>query len=217
MRQKSRAEEKGAWDETNGKGEWRSKGDGKGSKGFKGTCNICGKFGHTAVDCRSKKGAYGIEEEDAKELSEEDEQVVPCGGVWLAGSVEMKNVTEVGDTYNKHVNAVRRAALDSPRVTESNLLAGYGGGNSPEESVFASSGLTRLVSERVHQKRSSIDSNQTGEGEVEKFIGGLGTKASEDICALQFHMTDSTKMLASVGKITEAGNEARERKATSKI
>eukprot|EP00974_Lingulodinium_polyedra_P017548 1702124-Lingulodinium_polyedra.AAC.1 len=64
-----------------------------------------------------------------------------------------------------------------------------------------------LKENRFYELGDACENERRDIGCVEEIPIGMLDKVEKDVCTMQFHMTEAKKMLASVAKITETGNE----------
>jgi hypothetical protein len=165
-------------------GQKGGKGDGKG-KGYQGSCFHCGQFGHKAIECPNWwKQKTAMANEVMEEMAEENAEI---GGVWMIGSVEMKS--------EKRTRTSNRFQVLS------------------ETSDMETDSLPELVdsdSEEENQRgQEDPEDSEVDEDEEDRWISQVEEKKENVKCGMQFHVTDAKKLLASVAKMTEAGNEVR--------
>ena len=178
-----------------GKGAWIP-GEGGGGKGYQGDCWQCGKKGHKAAGCRSALAAASktdiVQEEDEMEVQE---HVTPVGGVWRMA-------------YN--VEVVHKNSFDGMEVTDSEDL----------DEMVCKSCEWEMVGGRWKKEKKKRGKNLQGpcsraafsqaaaaqqKGIKEVLIANVSLP--KDTCAMNFHVTDAIRILASVNKLVVAGNE----------
>lgn len=166
----------------------KDSGKGGGGKGYQGTCFNCGKVGHKAWECRSGKRINAIEEHE-----DEDEEVqaaaVEIGTVWNIGAVEVNKVDKM-DLDEKPKTKTVQITLDS----------GAGASCWPQN-------LLKKIP--MHAKDKGVRFKAANGTEL-KYHGTKNVKFRVDgddgVCELKFHVTDTTKPLASASAIAMMGN-----------
>jgi hypothetical protein len=176
----------------NGKGG-KGKGDGKGKgggKGYQGACYNCGKIGHKAWECRGGKGVNAVDED------EDQEQVT-------ANSVEIGTIWSIGAVSTIDVQKVEAMeAEDDPKTKKIEITLDSGAGAScwPR-------GLLKKVPLKPKMKGMRF---RAANGSELKYYGTKSIRFTADggggECDMNFHVTDTTKPLASAMAVTRMGN-----------
>jgi hypothetical protein len=187
--EKEKGKGKGKGKTNDGKG--KGKGKGAGGKGYQGTCFKCGKVGHKANECWGQaRTAYGVDIEDDEEEGGLEQGEREVGGVWMVGNVETKYEHQERDG-EEWQEMRRKKKLD----------------------------WKDMQPMRVKVPQNMLEENRfwTGEDDADNcklwlaneiFIGSVDG-VNKDVCAMNFHLTRSKRILASVAKITEAGNDVK--------
>ena len=163
--------------------------DGGKGKGYQGTCFNCGKVGHKAWECRSKR-VDAVDEEEV-----EDEGVpagmVEIGTVWNVGAVEVE------------VNKVDMDVDEGPKTKTVQITLDSGAG--------ASCWPQNLLKKVPMQAKDKGVKFRAANGVEMKYHGTKNIKFKVDsnggLGELKFHVTDTTKPLASAASITKMGNK----------
>ena len=173
-----------------GGGKDSSKGGKSTGKGYQGTCYTCGKVGHKAWECRSGKQIGAVTEDDDDESDEVQAGAVEIGTVWNIGGVE--------------VNKIERMEIDEdPKVKKVEITIDSGAGAScwPEK-------LLKKIPMLAKDKGVKF---KAANGTELKYYGTKNIKFQasgvEGICDMKFHVTDTTKPLASAAAIVKMGNK----------
>jgi hypothetical protein len=193
-------------------GQGNQKGMGK---GYQGSCFTCGQKGHKAAECQARRTNNVEAEEEADTGTKE------IGGIWLMG-----HVGKVVETHNRfsHLEQSEAENEDEEKWKEvtgkkgTKLFDGRSRINLTTRNLKGS--LPKLTG--ISKPRMPTVSGGTSEspGKVIAAVEKVGTgdelpgrliaaanKVQTGVCQMTFHITDATKMLASVNKMTEAGNE----------
>jgi hypothetical protein len=157
-------------------------------KGYQGTCFVCNKVGHKAWECRSKR-VNAVDEEQ-----EEDED-----GAVAAGHVEINTVWSIG-AVAVEVNGMEVEKELKTKNVQITLDSGAGASCWPEK-------LLKGVPMKPKDKGVKF---KAANGAELKYHGTKYVRfkvgAGGDIGELKFHVTDTTKPLASAAAITKMGN-----------
>ena len=195
-----------------------------GGKGYQGSCWTCGVVGHKSAECRTNRTNLVETEEEETEQPNTRE----IGGVWLmhVAKVQTKNryqaltqeeeeESEEGGGEQDH----RKENVKANRVTgrkwkklqhlpktvtrcQSHFSPSVDPGSLPtQESPKSKIHLTRKESVITKHDAESKDVNV-----VEKLVAAAH-RTETAVCQMTFHLTDASKILASVNKMAETGNE----------
>ena len=174
-----------------GKGSFGYQGEKGKGKGYQGTCWHCGKTGHKQAECRSMVGAVEQNADGQTDVNE-----VEIGGLWYMGNIDCidgRSKTDV-PTRNRF-NALQEEDVDEQMATLSfdDFSCKECGTDEFDDGYVEQKNMRRKKKERQWKKF-----------EVDILVA---EKAPVDaMCAMTFNVTDATKILASVSKMTEAGN-----------
>ena len=183
-----------------GKGGGKDYGKGGKSfgKGYQGTCFICGKVGHKAWECRSGKQVGAVDEE------EDEEEHHHCHEV-PAGSVEIGTVWNIGGVECCHdVNGVKTEKMmvdKGAKVKKVEITVDSGAGAScwPEKLLKKVPMMAKDKGVRF-KAANGTELKYHGTKNIKFQVGGKG------MCDMRFHVTDTTKPLASAAAIAKMGN-----------
>ena len=179
------------------------KGSGKGYQGF---CFGCGKQGHKAAECRSRRTDL-VESEQM----EEEPATKEIGGIWLMGHVD-----KLVETHNRYQEleeggeSTEFTEEEGPAFTKvkDRKRKPTFTGNSKINLTTRNTGLPK--SKTITKKLVANVTKETGGEQVanltEKLIANAD-RVNSAVCQMTFHMTDVNKILASVTKMTEVGNQ----------
>jgi hypothetical protein len=185
-----------------------TKGKGKGYQGF---CFNCGKQGHKAAECRSRKtNSVEIEEEGGTDTEERE-----VGGVWLMGHVgklietnnrfgPLSQIDEDDDDWTTVGNP------NKPGKPEKKSKISLTTRNLKGATIAKPRIATYPISKKPESSRPEIV-------ETVKLIANVDAKVDSAICQMTFHVTDANRILASVNKMTDVGNEVNFNKRRSYI
>jgi hypothetical protein len=194
-----------------------------GGKGYQGTCWTCGIVGHKSAECRARPA-------NLVEAEEEEAEVVTraIGGVWLMHVDKVKTsnqyqaLTQADEEEEEeeeqeegsHWVEVRRKVV---KKVKTNRVTGRNWKKVEFPRTFTEplpSDHPKALSPFVRVQRSP--ENKKSVNVVEKLIAAA-TRTETAVCQMTFHLTDACKILASVNKMTETGNEVVFNKARSFI
>lgn len=171
-----------------GKGGKDSGKGGGGGKGYQGACFNCGKVGHKAWECRAEKRIHAIDEQE----DENDE--VP------AGAVEIGTIWNIGAVQVNGVNKMEVDDVAKTKAVQITLDSGAGASCWPQK---------LLPKVPMHAKDKGVRFRAANGTEL-KYYGTkhIKFKVGSDggVGELKFHVTDTTKPLASAAAITRMGN-----------
>lgn len=175
-----------------GKGGGRDMGKGKGAvKGYQGACFNCGKIGHKAWECRSGRQVGAVDEEDDEE--EVQANSVEIGTVWNIAAVDANKIERMD--VDEGMKGVRTKGI------EITIDSGAGASCWP-------SGLLKKVPMRPKDKGVRF---KAANGTELKYHGTkyikFQPKDGGGECEMKFHVTDTTKPLASAAAIVKMGNK----------
>ena len=186
---------KGGKADGKGKGNYFGKGgksDGKGKgpgKGYQGACFTCGKIGHKAWECRGGRPVGAVEEEDDDE--EEPAGSVEIGTVWNVGAVDVQ-VAKV-----ERMDVDEKSKMKSVEIT---IDSGAGASCWPQN----------LLKKVPMQPKAKGVRFKAANGTELKYHGTKNIKFQTNgeggVCDMKFHVTDTTKPLASAAAIAKMGN-----------
>jgi hypothetical protein len=178
-----------------GKGGGKDSGKGGKSmgKGYQGTCFNCGKLGHKAWECRGGRQVGAVDEED-----DEYEEVRAV----QAGSVEIGTVWNIGGV-ECCVDKVEPMMVDeAPKTKKIEITVDSGAG--------ASCWPSRLLKKVPMMAKDKGVRFRAANGTELKYYGTKNIQfqatGGEGICDMRFHVTDTTKPLASAAAIVKMGN-----------
>jgi hypothetical protein len=211
---------KSTWTPMNqGNPGYNPKGGGKGfgGKGYQGNCFTCGQKGHKAAECQARRT-------NSVETAEEEETITrEVGGVWLMG-----HVSKVVETHNRFqgltrkeeeqdddwqpVTSTRKAKVFPSKarvnLTTRNICDRHNQPTSKKKVVSLPGAHPRehVVKKTLPVEKviASVERAESTEEMVEKLVAS--TDRTSAVCQMTFHVTDANKVLASVTKMTEAGN-----------
>jgi hypothetical protein len=195
-----------------------SKGTGK---GFKGNCFKCGKQGHRALDCR-------VRDANSVDEVEDDSEEAEIGGVWMIGAIDVELPFQKLKTRRKYVSISNKfgalAEEEEPLLTKhvwtnpvvravrfdhegkgSSAMAGpraaaaKSANNKSAATVSSDKSAATVSSAKVPSQ------NQVHIGSVES-VGAVESQKMTRLSALDFHVADVKKPLASAVKVARAGN-----------
>jgi hypothetical protein len=176
-----------------GKGGKDSGKGGASGKGYQGACFNCGKIGHKAWECRSGKGIHAVEEQE-DEKDEVPAGAVEIGTIWNIGAVQVNGIKkmEVDDEGWQTVSKTQ-----SVQIT---LDSGAGASCWPQ----------KLLPKVPIQEKDKGVRFRAANGTELKYYGTKHIKfkvgSNGGVGELKFHVTDTTKPLASAAAITKMGN-----------
>ena len=179
-------------------GDDKGKGKGKfgvgkrnppGVYGYQGTCWLCNKVGHKQAECPLRQ-TNNVEEHhhaDCAAAPKEESAGALCGGIWMVAHVgSQAKVSKARDPM--------KIEIDHP-VKIQNRFSEF------EEEGYGD-GLVRHIG---HIEESSATPPTAAVQAVEH---DRCYDASSP-CGMTFHLTDAKRMLASVARVTEAGNDVK--------
>ena len=177
-------------------------GKGGGGKGYQGSCWTCGMKGHKSAECRrgapqgKGAGTFGLWAEE----EETSQQVVPVGGVWFMGNVE---------TVYEHKNMFKELEQQHEQVVEEeenhNNFQDVVHNSKPKKTKKRIWKLLKFDEEKKPKEKEAQVRIQRDN--ISERLICVAEKVDHGICAMQFHVTDASKYLASVNRLVEAGNE----------
>ena len=202
-----------------GKGTTESKG-GKGGKkgggkgGFRGNCFKCGKTGHRAIDCWS---ANAVEQDPVEEDANEHADL---GGVWVIGAVDArwpKPVSECLLSRNRyHALQDESEELEHGITAERDLQLGEQHDVETPRPMFleygarSARGSTRtwrcLRPHDAKEARSEMGLKANAESWTVPVMAVAGGRTMTRRSAIEFHVADVRRPLASAAKMIQAGN-----------
>lgn len=162
---------------------YQEKGGGKG-KGYQGKCFTCGRVGHKAWECQNSVGAHAVSEE--YDQNEVQAGAVEVGTIWSIGAVDVGKV-------EKKTSEVVEVTLDS----------GVGANCWPEGMLPEVPIKPRALGVRFVAANGQ-DLAYHGRKDIRFRAAESGGKGT--VCQMQFHVTNSTKPLASAAAVVKAGN-----------
>jgi len=173
---------------------------GKGATAFRGECWKCGKTGHRAVECRARQA--NMVEEDGANKEDQDQEV---GGLWTIGAIEVQAVdhevpvsTHSGPAFHQVPVSTRSGSTfhEVPVSTRS-------GSTFHEVPVSTRSGSTFRRGSLVHKNPYGVLADDDDEVEV---MAVDPAKPMTRMSAIEFHVADVKKPLASAARMVKAGN-----------
>jgi hypothetical protein len=177
-------------------------------KGYQGSCFNCGQKGHKAAECTTKRT-------NSVEATEEEEGITKeVGGVWLMGHVD-----KIIETRNRFENLTR----EENEVTEDdqNWQTVTGAAKNRKFNNKAKINLTtrnlRITQKKEGASPKASPSTVLEKNDLTEKLIASAEKVNTAVCQMTFHVTDANKVLASVNKMTEAGNQVNFNKRRSYI
>ena len=156
-------------------------------KGYQGACFNCGKVGHKAWECRRRKQVGAVDEENYGN----DE------GEVQAGAVESGTIWNIGVEINK---VQKMEAENDPKTKAIEITLDSGAG--------ASCWPAKLLKNIPMKEKDKGVRFKAAYGTEQKNYGTKNIKfqSEGEICDMKFHVTDTTKPLASAAAIAKMGN-----------
>ena len=213
----------GKGDNVSGKAGHRQslKGAGKG-KGYQGECWKCGKPGHKQWECRGGRSVGAIDEEADEEFDDGAVETIPQGAVsvWRINHVETQNMfqdltsdddSDAGDYME--INAVTVDDKDgmikkSKSKRKVTLDSGAGASCLPKHWV---PNVPLKPKKKGVKFVAAEGSNMEYHGRRDLRFRALRSEGGcikrGSLAAMEFHVTNSNKALASAVDIVEAGND----------
>ena len=190
----------GGKDSGKGGGKGGGKDSGKGGKssgkGYQGTCYNCGKVGHKAWECRSGKQVGAVDEEE-EEGEEVQAGAVEIGTVWNVGGVECcRDFHGVNGVKAEKMMIDREAKVKKIEIT---IDSGAGASCWPEKLLRKLPMMAKDKGVRF-KAANGTELKYHGTKNIKFQVGGKG------MCDMRFHVTDTTKPLASAAAIAKMGN-----------
>ena len=152
-----------------------------------------------------RRGAYGVGEDDAEQCEEQEviAEIAETGTEWMIGSIN----EEPAIIENCASPGRESMRVEAPQILKMNRY--FIEDDDADEVHDPEDGANKeSANASMNIKNESKDLQEVSSQDIIRMIGGVN-ELEEDMCALQFHLTEATKMLASVSKITQAGNEVR--------
>ena len=196
-----------------------------GGKGYQGTCWTCGMVGHKSAECRGGTMRANLVEAEGEETEVTTRAI---GGVWLMNVNKVKTsnqyqaLTQADEEEEKEEEQEEGGHwIEAKRKAVKKIKANRVTGRNWKEVEF-----TRNFTEHSpssHPKALPPSNRTQGSPEekrdvnvVEKLIAAAA-RTETAVCQMTFHLTDASKILASVNKMTETGNEVTFNKVRSYI
>jgi hypothetical protein len=216
-----------------------------GGKGYQGTCWTCGMVGHKSAECRTSRTNLVEAEEEETEAStreiggvwimhvakvqtknryqtltrtEEEGEEGEGQGEQDHHAEDVKTNRVTGRKWKKIQHSPEaetyRQACFSPIVDPGLLPAPHSPKLTDPGTDWETQRKTRLP--RKGSLITGLDSRRKDVNVVEKLVAAA-SRTETAVCQMTFHLTDANKILASVNKMTETGNEVVFNKARSFI
>jgi hypothetical protein len=202
------------------------KGKGKG-KGYQGACWKCGRVGHKSAECRQ----IGSVDEEAEEEENEEEEEIGVHTVWHIGAVQA-DVLPVYENFKKSEKKMEIGAIDIGKVEAMEVDGGtktrYKGNKDQQSksiSITLDSGAgASCWPEKLwknipmNPKTKGVKFSAANGTELKYYgnknvqfvpkdmVGRGGSRSSGSGCEMKFHVTDTTKPLASAMAMVKMGN-----------
>jgi hypothetical protein len=173
-----------------------------GGKGYQGSCWTCGMVGHKSAECRSRRTNLVEAEEEEVDVGTKE-----IGGVWLMGHVG--KVIETSNRFkalSKDDEEVEQA--DWEVVADKRQQKAFTGKAKMNLTTRNTTGsITKKVDSPMKKAQNARKDERVTAERLIANIGKAGERLNSAVCQMTFHLTDASKFLASVNRMTEAGNE----------